>query len=333
MALTGIALIFLAVLATLAALAATVVTWNRGRRLRPVLRPAGVLATEALLLVTAGLVVNRSEQFYPSWESLSQSADGQPGTVAPDRPGDLDRWLLARAGTRPQQSVAIPWEPGGWTGWHLGAAPTVVVPDGYLQHPSWRYPALVVVTDGTEGWTPAVQSAAARAAGAAVVVFVRTTPATTPDVLAAALPGALVRDVRVTGRRWVLVASTADAVVAERAVAAAPGRYPAAVLVQAGAAPGRPGAPRRQPVGPAGSAGSAGVLPAVLTHLPAGIAVTVARNPAAALVWASRQTPPPLAAAAPTVAYVPVHRHKRHPHRPSATIPAGGVHVPRQLHH
>ncbi|MFI1996356.1 hypothetical protein [Actinoplanes sp. NPDC020271] len=302
MSLTGIPLIVVAVVVTLLTAAATVVSWRRGGRLRVVLRTGGVLLTETLLLLTVGLAVNRSEDFYPTWAALSSSAQTS-GTTYALTPGRLDGWLRAHG-------PAFTWEPDGWTGWHLAAAPTVVVPDGYLEHPAWRYSALVVVDNGSAGWTPAVETAAARNAsadGGAVVVFARTTAATGPDDLALGLPAALTHDLRVTGQRWALIPGAADAALAHRVAAAAPGRYTAV----------------------AGKA-SAGTQP-------------VAFHPGdlgAALLWACRQTPPPLAASTPPVTFLPAAPNKHH-HHPvpgaSASAPAGsrtgGKNVPRQPGH
>src|SRR5689334_24221273 len=96
MSLTGLPLIVLAVCCTAVVVAATVWSWGRWRPVRFVLRPAGVLLSEALLLVTIGLVVNRSEQFYPSWAALfAPASTGVTSykTVA----GTLDQMLTAQA--------------------------------------------------------------------------------------------------------------------------------------------------------------------------------------------------------------------------------------------
>lgn len=62
---TGAPVIISVVLGVVVALTVTVVTWNRGGRLRLVPRSAGVLLTEALLLFSVGLIVNRSQQCSP----------------------------------------------------------------------------------------------------------------------------------------------------------------------------------------------------------------------------------------------------------------------------
>jgi len=291
MSLTGTPLITLAILATAAALAATILIWTRGRRLRFLLRSLGVLLTEALLLLSVGLVVNRSQQFYPTWAALLQTA-GTTGTTFATKPGNLDRWLRTRAGTHLDQSVAFTWQPSGWTGWHLAEAPTIVTPTGYLQHPGWLYPALLVIDDGAGGWTPTIEAAAARDAGAAVIVFARTTSATTANTLATTLPTALARDLRVTGRRWAVVAGASDAGLAQQTVAAAPGLYPAIALVQGTVSQDTPNAKptthasaalgsvtvvtaRQRPRRPGGAAAAA------LQPMPAGITLAIVGAPAA----------------------------------------------------
>lgn len=323
MSLTGIPLIVVAVLATLLVAAGTVLTWRRGGRLRVALRSAGLLLTEVTLLLSVGLVVNRSEQFYPSWAALSQSARTS-GTTFAVTPGKLDDWLRANG-------PAFHWQPGGWNRWHLAGAPTVVVPGGYLDHPKWRYSALVVVDDGSAGWTPAIETTAARDAsadGGAVVIFARTTATTRPEALARELPVALGHDLRVTARRWALISGPSDAALARRVVLAAPGRYPAIAVVPGSVAkPGR----RLPPPGPRLPAGIVVAAPADFRTGTTGAvnvsaALPTAPSPGiklrAALLWACQQTPPPLAASAPSVVSLPVapkKKTKHHKPRPAST--------------
>ncbi|WP_433796618.1 hypothetical protein [Actinoplanes sp. CA-252034] len=65
MPLTGIPLILVAGLGVILCAAGTVLAWRREWRPRQLVRPLGILPTEALL-ITVGLVVNRSELFYTS---------------------------------------------------------------------------------------------------------------------------------------------------------------------------------------------------------------------------------------------------------------------------
>ncbi|MET0494393.1 MAG: hypothetical protein ABW000_14815 [Actinoplanes sp.] len=234
MSLTSTPLIVLAVLGAIAALTATIVVRIRGRRLRILLRSLGVLLTEALLLLSVGLFINRSEQFYPTWAALLQSS-GTTATSYATAPGRLDQRLRADAGGDLAQSVTFTWQTADWTGWQLAGAPTIVTPTEYLEHPGWRYSVVLVIDDGTGGWTPAGEATAARSvgisAGPAVMLFARTTAATTAKALTTDLPAALARDLRVTGRRWAMVASGSDAVLARQSIAAAPGRIPAIAFV------------------------------------------------------------------------------------------------------
>lgn len=217
MPLTSVRLILLAAVVTGLALAGTVLVWPRWGRWRFVLRPAGVLLTEALLVLTAGLAVNRSQEFYPSWATLFASASDGPTTFHTSA-GRLDAWLAARPSL-----TSFPWRPTGWASWHLAAAPTVTVPSDYLAHPLWRYSAVLVI--GARPWAlPALP-------GPTVLVNVTTTAATTAPALAVALPGTLGRDLRVTSHRWALVASAADGVLARKVVAAEHGRFPALAFV------------------------------------------------------------------------------------------------------
>jgi hypothetical protein len=353
MSLTGVPLFVCAVLATAAALAATILVWNRWPRLRFGLRPFGVLLTEALLVVSVGLAVNRSEEFYPDWAALLHSS-GPAATTYAVRPGGLDGWLH-QSGDLADQGDAFPWQPAGWTDWRLAAAPLVFTPAGYLTHPGWRYPALLVLDDGKTGWTAANETAAARSAdgtaGPAVVVFARTTPATSTDTLTTELPIALAHDLRVTDRHWALVAPAADTGLADKTVAAAPGRYPALAVVQP--AVKKPAAKKPAVKKPAVKKPAAKAKPKIIAaKLPAGIVTTVVETAfttqttaaesalAAALDWACRQTPPPLAASTPAAKSLPIyHSPHHHPKRPApsgsgapsvgAAKPGGGKRVTR----
>jgi hypothetical protein len=350
MSLTGVPLFVCAFVVTAAALAATILVWNRWPRLRHLLRPTGVLLTEALLVVSVGLVVNRSEQFYPNWDSLLHPSHAGATTYAV-RPGGLDGWLH-QSGDLADQGDTFPWQPSGLADWHLAAAPLVFTPAGYLKHVGWRYPALLVLDDGKTGWTPTAETAAARSsdgtAGPAVVVFARTTAATAPDVLTTVLPAALAHDLRVTDKHWALVAPAADTGLADKIVAAAPGRYPALALVQ----PVKPPAARKpaakKPAGKKPVAKKPAVKkpavkkPAAKTtaaKLPTGIISTTVAETAftttgpqttaaesaltAALDWACRQTPPPLAASTPAAKSLPIY-HSPH-HHPKRLLPSGSV--------
>ena len=377
MPLTSTPLVVLAVLGAIVALTATILVRIRGRRLRILLRSLGVLLTEALLLFSVGLYINRSEEFYPTWAALLQSS-GTTATSYATAPGRLDQRLRTDAGGDLAPSVTFTWPTADWTGWQLAGAPTIVTPTGYLEHPGWRYSVVLVIDDGTGGWTAAGEATAARSvgisAGPAVMVFARTTAATTAKALTTDLPAALARDLRVTGRRWAMVASGSDAVLARQSIAAAPGRIPAIAFV------GR--VTRRSPshatVNPRPSAVASGSSGAVATgrrpnrtgdgvtvvppRLPAGIAVAVVGGTATtprssppgaststaadrgltaepvhlaagttngletALAWAGLQTPPPLAASASSVTYVPIHHRPRQ--RGPSSSSAGSPPVP-----
>ncbi|GIE76493.1 hypothetical protein Aph02nite_24430 [Actinoplanes philippinensis] len=304
MSLTGIPLILVVVLGVAVGAAVTVLAWRREWRPRLLVRPAGILLTEALLLVAVGLIVNRSELFYSSWGDLLQQTD-TPAAMPVVRAGALDDWLRSRAAG----DHTFAWRPAGWDGWGLAAAPTVVVPPGYLEHPDRRYSVVVVVGDGWTG--PPV------GADQTVVVVARTTAATTAATLTAAIPAQLSHDLRVTARHWALVSPASAIGLAGRAAAAA-GQYPAIAVV-------RDGPP------PAGSRRPVTATPVTdVAAVPVGVTVGHSDGLAAAVAWAALQTPPPLAAAEPPVAWIPVHHHR--PHRPASPAPArtGGSRVPGQ---
>jgi hypothetical protein len=218
--LTSVRLIVLAALLTAGALAATVLVWRRWGRWRLLSRPAGVLLTEVLLTMTVGLVVNRSQEFYPSWAALLASSEPGPNAYH-TAAGKLDSWLAAQPDAGQAQS--FPWRPSGWTAWRLAGAPTVTVPAGYLAHPTWRYSAVLVI--GAHPWT------LPPSAGPTVLVNVTTTAHTAASALAVAVPGSLGQDLRVTAHRWALVTSAADNALARAVVTAARGQFPAVAFV------------------------------------------------------------------------------------------------------
>ncbi|HWS37377.1 MAG TPA: hypothetical protein VN408_32195 [Actinoplanes sp.] len=278
MSLTGLPLLFVVALGTVAVAAGTVLAWRRRLRPRLLVRPLGILLTEALLVTTIGLLVNRSELFYPTWADLFPPPAATAAVTV--RVAALDGWL----GTR--DSGTFTWRPDGWAGWHLAAAPTVVVPAGYLGDPHRRFSVVVVLGAGGTG--------TAAGADETVVVYARTTAATPAAVLTEDLPAALSRDLRVSGRRWALVSPTAASALAGQA-AAAPGRYPAIALVRDG--------PITRPV------------------VPEGVTVNVLDGLPAALAWAAGQTPPPLAEASAPAGRLPV-QPAHHPSHPAPADPS-----------
>jgi len=263
MALTGVALIALTMLATAAAIAATTLLWNRFGRWRPLVRSGGVLLCEALVVLSAGLVANRHEEFYPSWQALAGDT-GTSATTAPRPAGRLDSAFSGGGST-------LVWQPAGSAAWRLVSRPEVAVPAGYAAS-SGSYPALVAL-----GGQPAPAD------------LVRVTALPTRQTSAAALaylPALLGVDLRVTGHGWALLASSARAALAARLVAADPGRFVALAVV--GALP--PGFRS-----PPGVAVAVARPPSGRGGLPRG-AVALAGSWAAATGWAVKQTPAPLAA-------------------------------------
>ncbi|NES13683.1 MULTISPECIES: hypothetical protein [Micromonospora] len=328
MSLTGIPLLALATAATIAAACATAYGWHRTPRARLLLRPTAVLLTELLVLLTVGLAVNRHEQFYTSWHDLLDT--GATATTGhDDRPGQLDRWLAHQA-TGPDTPITFDWRPTGWQNWRLGTPPTVVVPAGYLRHPGWRYPAVLVVGDD-DRWNPTEDQDAAHAAssaGPAVLVFTRPAATVDPGVLAGTVPLSLTRDLRVTSHTWALVATTRRQALANAIVHTAPDRYPALALVDDTTT--RTAALAGLPAGEALAVTAPAAGPA--TGDPVRLAAGPDRGLPAALRWACQQTPAPLAAPAPLI---PPPQRTRHPHHHPPAIPpsTAGAHVTRQRPH
>jgi lysyl-tRNA synthetase class 2 len=222
--LTGVPLIALAILATMATIAGTVLLWSRFGRWRLVSRTVGVLLAETLTVLSIGLIVNRVDGFYPSWQALS----GDTGTTvvtAMQRAGRLDNKLHGTG------AAALPWHPASGGSWRLVGAPTMVTPTGYTSRAMLSYPAVLDLVDpGPDG-----KAAVTAARGIAAVSVVAVPSAATTAAALASLPADLSGDVRATTRGWAIVATAKRAALAERLIAAAPGRFGALVVI--GAAP------------------------------------------------------------------------------------------------
>lgn len=262
MALTGVPLIALTVLATAAAIAVTTLFWGRFGRWRPVTRSAGVLLCEALIVLSAGLIANRHEQFYPSWQALAGT--GTKTTTAVQPAGRLD------ADFGPGTTTVV-WRPTGSAAWRLASNAQVTVPHDYVG--SQRSFAALVALGGKP------------AGGDLVRVIALPTSKTTPGALAN-LPSLLGADVRVTGHGWALVSSTADASLAARLIEADRGRFAALALV-GGPPPGFRWPPEVA-LAVARPASARGKLPRGVTPLTG--------TWAAAAGWAAARTPLPLGA-------------------------------------
>jgi hypothetical protein len=278
MRLTGAPLILVAVLVTAVAGAATVVLWSRFGRWRLLSRTAGVLLTETLVVLTAGLVVNRADLFYPSWAAL-EGHTGTTAVAAPRRAGRLDGLVRGTA------AVTVPWRPADIASWRLAGTPRVVFPAGYRRRSSVAYPTVASLVDSQTQAAAAVR--VARRVAAVGVVAVPT--AGTTAAALATLPTDLAADVRVNARGWAVLTTSRQAALGGRLVRSGP-PYGALVVIgaatpqrQAGAdvAVVRPGRPHR--------AASTGHGIAVLTASGAS-AWAVAEN------WAAVHTGPPLSA-------------------------------------
>lgn len=107
MRLTGIPLFLLVATAAVGTMAATVRGWRR----LPV-RIAGLLAVEILAVAAIGLWVNRSQRFYPTWESLTGAS--QVAAVTETAAGRLDPRLAGATRGRLETGRGRP--PGTWPG-------------------------------------------------------------------------------------------------------------------------------------------------------------------------------------------------------------------------
>ncbi|MEV4641135.1 hypothetical protein AB0J80_27715 [Actinoplanes sp. NPDC049548] len=212
MSLTGIPLIIVVALSAVVCGAATALLWSRSGRGRYVVRTLGILVTEAALVLCAGLVVNRSQQFYPSWAALAGDT-GTRSATAPVRAGALDSALAGRS--------ELDWHPRDLRRWHLAAPPKAFVPPDYPTRGTARFPVLLVLGD----------TAVTAPEAGAVTVALRPTAATTATALRS-LVADLGKDVRVTPGGWVMVAGADQAALAGHLARTSPGLFRAIAVVE-----------------------------------------------------------------------------------------------------
>jgi hypothetical protein len=224
-ALTGLPLLVLAVVASLSLLYLTIRYWSRG----VVVRVVAILCVEALVLFTAGLVVNRAfDDLFPSWTALLHQDTVPAPAAQAATPARLDGWLRGR------DSRTFAWTPAGERFWPLAQPPTVVVPAAYLSLAAQRFPVVVVVS-------PDPPEVVADPPTPAVLVWLRA-DRIDADFLTRTLPAALESDLRVTSGGWAAVGIGTDCAAGLDALAKDSARYRSAAAVGTLPAPDRPGA-------------------------------------------------------------------------------------------
>ena len=211
MSLTGRAIILLSAALIVLAAATTVGLWRRGGRWRTPIRVAGLLATEVLVMLTAGLIVNRGERFYPTWQALAGSHGAE--NVARPAAGRLDRALAA--------SNVVRWSPPEASGWRLAAPPVLIVPVDYARHADRSYPVIVVLTSADR--VASIRAEAASTADALTVVAVPTPGTTAADLTT--LPTRLAQDARAAVTGWAIVADDAHTTLARQWHGLVSGRF------------------------------------------------------------------------------------------------------------
>ena len=167
MSLTGLPLIVLTGMLAAVAAAATVRGWGLSGRRRMAVRIAGLAAVEVLVVAGIGLVVNRHEGFYPSWQSLGGGTETV--VVLPSvTTGRLDGTLDADG--------TVTWTPPEATAWHLAAEPVLVAPPEYAKHRDRTFPVVVALT--TPAGARETRRVAASATGVLTVVLEPTAAST-----------------------------------------------------------------------------------------------------------------------------------------------------------
>ncbi|GGR12756.1 hypothetical protein GCM10010168_33140 [Actinoplanes ianthinogenes] len=184
MRLTGLPLIILVATAASVTVAVTVRGW---RHLS--VRITGLLLVEILVVLGIGLFVNRSQRFYPTWQSLT--GETEVAEVATPAAGRLDTRLTAAA--------PVPWTPPEAAAWHLATPPLLLAPPDYAQLPERTYPVVVVLGGDAGARSAGTRSpeapkavpgnaAAARSSGKPTVLPGRAAEARSPGALKV-LPG------------------------------------------------------------------------------------------------------------------------------------------------
>jgi hypothetical protein len=308
MRLTGLSLISVTALLALLVIAGTVLLWSRFGRWRLLTRTVGVVLAEALVVLAIGLVANRSEGFYPSWQALLGDT-GTASSTATVAAGRLDASLA-------NGQSSLPWKPAALPSWHLAGTPTVLLPSDYRGRPSTTYPVVLVLAGSA---AEAVTAASGRAEG--VVTVVATPTAATTVAALGEIGVALGEDVRVTRYGWGLVASTRSAALAAGLVDAVPGRFAGEALIGSGMRPHGPAAFATVRIGPAMSS-TPGVSPSAKPPRPG------KSSPAGKGSQPGRSTPSgkvPPSKKPSTPAGKPTHKPKTTPRRP---LPPGKPKVP-----
>jgi len=317
--LTGLPLLVVSVVGVLGSFALTIWSWSRGGWWRPIVRTAGVLACEALVLFTVGLVVNQQLEIFPSWSSLlNQDRKAPPPTVVADPTTKLDVWLHGRAVEGTHNGLVFEWKPADAASWQLAAAPVVYVPPRYFSLTTAHFPVVLVVAPAKAGPEQGAWDAhkvnllvpRSDAEVPAVIVFLRTDH---PDeaALTRAVPKMLDGDLRTITRGWAVIGIGTDAAVGSAALAADPLRFWSAVAI-ADNPPRTPGKPAahldwqaalsivgadRPEVGRSGPAPANGPPTGAAPEPPPAVKVVTppeARLPAA-LRWVYGRLPAPLA--------------------------------------
>jgi hypothetical protein len=206
MGLTSITLLLLAAAVAAGATTALCVFWNRlADRRRPV-RVVGILLSEALLLFTFGLLVNRIGGFYPSWAALTMATPAiQP---APAAPPPQPAWLSAyrAAQSQAERGRAFAWQSGSRTAWGLSAAPMVWLPTDTLPsatdaHVSERVAVPVtVVLLPKDAAAPSIPHT-----GTSAVVVLRLADPPRPAALAAGLAVHMSTELPVESHSWTAI--------------------------------------------------------------------------------------------------------------------------------
>ncbi|MBG6138202.1 hypothetical protein [Longispora fulva] len=213
--------------------AGTVTLWRRWpRRARLVLRSGSLLLSQIMIVICVGLVVNRSEQLYPSLETLIDPPKAKEPVAESVTSGGLDEWLRARSQQGAKSGLAFPWQPAGGGHWPVTEHPSISLPAQYFLQPNSRFPVIVAFAPpGTPGWADA--RAAGRAGDPAIVVFVHphNNDAGSLKLLGTDLPQELGRDLRTTPDRWSAVGIGKYGVAALDLARRHPERYRSAAAV------------------------------------------------------------------------------------------------------
>src|SRR5262245_5236819 len=208
MSLIGWPLQTLAFVSVIVAVASLAIGWSHLKGWWRVARVPGVIVCQLLLVFAAGLWVNRSEDFYPSWAALF--GDNPPKITTQQQPEALlANWLRGQRARGARSGLSFEWRGAQAKVGTRRARRAVCLPRASFVSSGTVLPVVFVVvgpdrTANAAGCTP-TRLAPLVPAAPAVVVLVRSQPLGPSPQFAAQLPSQLTTDLRTAASGWGII--------------------------------------------------------------------------------------------------------------------------------